>query len=600
MSERHTFTPEEIQELSEGIQKWASNFFSSENNRLTPHNAMNTKRVTELMQTAMMQMFTQNPMELWQSNMRLWQSYANIWQNMVMNMFNPESGGNEQSRQGSTDRRFQGEAWEKQPYFNFIKECYLATAEHINESVSRIEGLDDKTVREIEFYTRQLTDALSPSNFVMTNPEVLEETINSKGQNLVKGFQNMLEDMNRNDGAGILSMKLTDIDQFKIGENIAATPGEVVYQNRLFQLIQYRPQTEQVYERPLLIIPPFINKYYILDLSQKKSFVDWIVKQGYTLFMISWVNPDASYRDTQFQDYMLEGLLPAFDQVLEITGQKDMNVIGYCIGGTLLAATLSYLKQQNRDHIINSVTYFTTLIDFSDPGELGVFLSEQQVDDIIREMNDMGYLDGRRLAASFNLLRSNDLVWNYYVNNYLCGKEPFPFDLLFWNCDSTNMAAASHAFYLKEMYVNNSLSKPNAINFNGVDIDVTRVDIPSVFISAEKDHIAPWKGTYYSARLLSGEIDFILGGSGHIAGIVNPPSKNKYGFKTNTRLYDTPEEWEENATAHEGSWWPYWEENWLRPRAGQQITALAPGNGKVTPIEPAPGSYVKKSILNQE
>ncbi len=439
-----------------------------------------------------------------------------------------------------------------------------------------------------------MVDALSPSNFVLTNPDVLEETVKTKGQNLVKGFENMLEDMKRNDGAGVTNFKMTDFDQFTIGKNIAITPGKVIFENKMLQLIQYSPQTEQVHETPLLIIPPFINKYYILDLTQKKSFVSWIVNQGYTVFMISWVNPDETYRDTQFEDYMTQGLLPSFDEVLKATAQKKLNVIGYCIGGTLLAATLSYLKQK-RKNIINSVTYFTALIDYADPGELGVFLSEAQVEDIIKEMNDIGYLDGRRLAASFNLLRSNDLIWNYYINNYLCGKEAFPFDLLYWNCDSTNMAAASHAYYLKEMYINNNLSKPNALEFDGVKIDVSKVNIPTVFISAEKDHIAPWKGTYTGAKLLSGEIDFILGGSGHIAGIVNPPEKQKYGFRTNDKLYNTPEEWEETSTHHEGSWWPYWEESWLRSKSGEKIEARHPQNA----IEDAPGRYVKKSILDK-
>jgi polyhydroxyalkanoate synthase len=584
---------EDIHKMSEGIQKWATEFFNSANSSdIDPHNLANQKRVAKLMQEAMMKMFTQNPMELWQAQMNLWHDYVNIWQKTLQNAFNPGDKVNEEK---AKDNRFKSDAWREQPYFNFIKECYLATSEHINSSVSKIEGLDDKTTKEVEFYTKQMVDALSPSNFVLTNPDVLEETVKSKGQNLVKGFENMLEDMKRNDGSGVTNFKMTDFDQFTIGENIAITPGKVIFENRMLQLIQYSPQTEQVQEIPLLIIPPFINKYYILDLTKKKSLVNWIVSQGYTVYMISWVNPDETYRDTKFEDYMTQGLLPAFDEVLKATNQKKLNVIGYCIGGTLLSATLSYLKQK-RKNIINSVTYFTALIDFADPGELGVFLSEDQVKDIIKEMNDIGYLDGRRLAASFNLLRSNDLVWNYYINNYLCGKEPFPFDLLYWNCDSTNMAASSHAYYLTEMYTNNNLSKPNALEFDGVKIDVSKVNVPTVFISAEKDHIAPWTGTYTGAKLLSGDVDFILGGSGHIAGIVNPPEKQKYGFKTNKKLYDTPEEWDATSTHHEGSWWPYWEETWLRPKSGEKIAAREPKNT----IEDAPGRYVKKSILDKK
>ena len=587
-----SLSSDDIQTLTEEIKNWSSDFFNKNNlNNIDTHHFSSQQRISELMQKAMMQMFTQNPMAVWETQMKLWQDYTNIWQKTLLSTFNTNK--QTQENQNHHDGRFKSDAWKEHPYFNFIKECYLATSETLNESISKIEGLDNRTAKEVEFYTKQIIDALSPSNFILTNPEVLDETIKTKGQNLVKGFKNMLEDAKRNDGTGVLNFKMTDFDQFKIGENIAVTPGKIIFENEMLQLIQYSPQTKTVYEKPLLIIPPFINKYYILDLTQKKSFVHWIVNQGYTVFMVSWVNPDESYRNTKFEDYMTRGLLPAFDEVLKATSQKKLNVIGYCIGGTLLSATLSYLKQK-RKNIINSATYFTALIDFSDPGELGVFLSEAQVNEIIKEMETIGYLDGRRLAASFNLLRSNDLIWNYYINNYLCGKEPFPFDLLYWNCDSTNMAATSHAYYLKEMYLNNALAKPNALEFDGVKIDVSKVNVPSIFISAEKDHIAPWKGTYVGAKLLSGKVDFILGGSGHIAGIVNPPEKQKYGFKTNDKLHETADKWEETSTHHEGSWWPYWEEKWLRLQSGEQVQP--PKFQKI--IEDAPGRYVKKSILS--
>ncbi|MCF6776779.1 class I poly(R)-hydroxyalkanoic acid synthase [Thiotrichales bacterium 19X7-9] len=588
-----------FQMMSRQLQQWSEQL-ANQDYPIEDLKFDHITKVAETMRSAFLKLLSQDPMQLWQTQISLWQDYTKLWQEAVFDFF--EQNQNNATSDGQTpikhDKRFDSDNWQEQPFFSFIKNCYLHTSERVQGLVNQIEGLDDKTTKEVEFYTRQFLDAISPSNFVLTNPDVLKETYDSHGQNLVKGFENMLEDLKRNQGSGVLNIKMTDLDQFKIGENIARTKGKVVYQNRLFQLIQYNATTKEVYQKPLLIIPPFINKYYILDLTEKKSFVQWVVDKGYSVFMISWVNPDASYKDTEFENYMTEGVLEAAEQVQLITGEKTINVIGYCIGGTVLAAALSYLKKKKKDYF-KSATFFTTLIDFSDSGDLGIFLSDEQLTLLEAEMAKTGYLDGRRLAVTFNLLRSNDLIWNYFINNYLCGKEPFPLDLLYWNSDSTNMAAKSHGFYLRQCYLNNLLAKPDALTFNGEAINVQDIDVPSIFISTEKDHIAPWQATYNGAKLFSGETEFILAGSGHIAGIINPPSKQKYGFKTNQSLASTANQWYDSAKAHEGSWWIYWEK-WLKQHSGKKIKALSPGNKKLKPIEDAPGSYVKVSILNQD
>ncbi len=586
-----SISDEGVKKMNEQVQNWATSFFDqfSEMKQGDHGTPDGTKRINSMMQEGFSKLMTNDPIEEWTSQVKLWQEYSNIWQQTFF-------GGSAKEDDKKKDRRFSSDLWSDQPVFDFIKKCYLTTAESIQERVKNIEGLDEKTNREVAFYMDQYINAMSPSNFALTNPDVIKETIDTQGQNLVKGFENMMADLKRNEGSGVLNIKMTDFDQFTIGENIAITPGKVVFENKLFQLIKYSPQTKKVHEVPLLIVPPFLNKYYILDLNEKKSFVDWVVKQGYTVFMISWVNPDASFKDMKFEQYMTDGIIPAAELASAISGQEEINVIGYCIGGTVLAPTLAYLKAKKRK-LFKSVTYFTCLLDFEDPGELGVFLSDDQVSELEKEMAEVGYLDGRRLAATFNLLRSNDLIWSYFVDHYLCGKEPFPFDLLYWNSDSVNIAGASHGYYLREMYLNNKLCKPGGLNFDGVDIDLTTVNIPTIFISAEKDHIAPWEATYSGAKLCSGETEFVLGGSGHIAGIVNPPEKMKYGFKTNKTLAETPQEWLESSTEHTGSWWLYWEK-WLKKQSGNLIDAKNLGNRKYKAIEDAPGRYVKASILD--
>jgi len=413
---------------------------------------------------------------------------------------------------------------------------------------------------------------------------VLRETLASGGQNLVRGLNNLLADIEK--GGGQLRISMTDETAFQLGRNVATSPGKVVHQTELMQLIQYQPATSEVYRRPLVIIPPWINKYYILDLRAKNSFIRWATEQGHTVFVISWVNPDAKLAQKGFDDYMTEGALAALDAVERITGERDVNVIGYCLGGTLLGATLGYLAAHEDDRV-KSATFFVSLLDFSQPGELGVFIDEEQVASLEKKMNERGYLEGSEMAGTFNLLRANDLVWSFVVNNYLMGKDPFPFDLLYWNADSTRMPARMHSFYLRNMYIKNLMGVPGGITLKGTPIDLSKVKVPSYFISTVEDHIAPWKTTYKGAKYLGGDVRFVLGGSGHIAGIVNPPSANKYHFWTNDSLPATADEWLASAEQQPGSWWDDWQRWMDRRNAGEKVPSRIPANA----IEDAPGSY---------
>jgi polyhydroxyalkanoate synthase len=430
---------------------------------------------------------------------------------------------------------------------------------------------------------------MSPSNFLLTNPEVLRRTAETGGENLLRGLNNLLSDLER--GRGKLTVRMTDLDAFKVGENIGVTPGKVIYQNELMQLIQYAPVTEQVLKRPLLIIPPWINKYYILDLRPNNSLVRWAVAQGHTVFMISWVNPDERLADRGFDDYMREGVLDALDAVWQATGEHDCNVIGYCLGGTLLATTLAWMTARGDDRI-KTATFFVTLTDFEEAGELRVFIDEEQLRALEEKMQKRGYLEGSEMATTFNMLRANDLIWSFVVNNYLLGNEPFPFDLLYWNSDATRMPARMHSFYLRRMYQQNLLAKPGGITIDGVSIDLSRITTPAYFISTRDDHIAPWKSTYRGTQLLSGEKRFVLAGSGHIAGVVNPPEGGKYNHWINTELPPDPEEWFRGATEMAGSWWPDWH-RWVVAHGKEMVPARPPGSGRLAPIEDAPGSYVK-------
>jgi polyhydroxyalkanoate synthase len=533
-----------------------------------------------------------DPQRLVQAQMSLWQDYMNLWQSTARRMMGQES--EPVIAPARDDRRFKDAAWQDNQLFDFIKQSYLLTARWMQNTVSHVEGLDNKTAQKIDFYTRQFVDAMAPSNFVLTNPEVLRTTIESHGENLVKGLQNLLGDLER--GKGKLAISMTDYDAFEVGKNIAVTPGKVVFQNDLLQLIQYAPTTAKVAKRPLLIIPPWINKYYILDLKPQNSFVKWAVEQGLTVFIVSWVNPDETLAKKSFSDYMLEGPLAALDAIERATGEKSANVIGYCLGGTLLAATLAYLTAKKQNDRIASATFFTSMVDFAEAGELGVFIDETQLESLEAKMNERGYLEGSEMATTFNMLRANDLIWSFVVNNYLLGKEPFPFDLLYWNSDSTRMPAAMHSFYLRNMYQKNLLVRPGGIELDGVAIDLATIKTPTLILSTREDHIAPWKSTYAATQLYKGPIKFMLAASGHIAGVVNPPAAKKYGHwvgaqKTGKDYPPSPEEWLGKAENRPGSWWPEWRE-WLRAHDGGEVPARKPGDGKLKPIEDAPGSYV--------
>jgi polyhydroxyalkanoate synthase len=528
-----------------------------------------------------------DPGKLMQAQVTLWQDYMKLWQRTAERFLGGSSEPMVEPVPG--DRRFKDAAWTDSTLFDYIKQSYLLTARWLQSTVKEVEGLDAKTAKKIDFYTRQFVDAMAPSNFVLTNPEVLRSTIESSGENLVNGLKNMLDDLER--GNGRLMIKMTDLDAFKVGENIAVTPGKVIYQNDLMQLLQYDPTTPKVKRRPLLIIPPWINKFYILDLRPRNSFIKWAVDQGHTVFVVSWVNPDERLAQKRFDDYMLQGPLAALDAMEQATGEREANVIGYCLGGTLLAATLAYMTAKGDDRIA-SATYFVALTDFAEPGELSVFIDEDQLHSLEERMKGHGFLEGSDMATTFNMLRANDLIWSFVVNNYLMGKEPFPFDLLYWNSDSTRMPAAMHSFYLRNMYQQNKLVVPGGISICGVPIDLTRITVPSFLLSTKEDHIAPWKSTYAATQIYKGPVKFCLAASGHIAGIVNPPGQGKYGHWENTELPKSPDDWFKTATYENDSWWTSWEK-WIAEYAGGDVPARKPGDGKLEPIENAPGSYVK-------
>lgn len=572
---------ESIANIAEQSQRLINNFVAQQGNQFGMADPSNIGNAFLELTTRMMA----NPAKMMEAQMALWQSYGDLWQATSQKMMGQTV--DPVATPDRDDRRFRGDDWEENVVFDYIKQSYLLSARWLQNTVSEVEGLDDKTAKKVDFYTRQFVDAMAPSNFVMTNPKVLRETIDSKGENLVKGLQNLLDDMER--GGGQLKIRQTDEDAFELGKNIALTPGKVVFQTDLMQLIQYEPATEKVDKRPLLIIPPWINKYYILDLQPENSFVKWCVEQGLTVFVVSWVNPDGKLAKKSFEDYMLEGPLAALDAIEQATGKRDANVIGYCLGGTLLASTLAYMAAKGEKGF-KSATFFTALTDFTDPGDLGVFIDEEQLASLEDRMNVEGYLDGGAMANTFNMLRANDLIWSFVVNNYLMGRDPFPFDLLYWNADSTRMPAEMHSFYLRKMYQENKLVEPGGIVLDGVPIDLGKIETPVMMVSTREDHIAPWQSTYAATQLYKGPVKFCLAGSGHIAGVVNPPAQEKYGYWTNEDNPADPDAWLANATEHAGSWWPEWRK-WIKKSAGGSIAARIPGDGKLKVIEAAPGTY---------
>ncbi|MGO2992160.1 MAG: class I poly(R)-hydroxyalkanoic acid synthase [Halomonadaceae bacterium] len=536
-----------------------------------------------------------NPTLLWQTQTRLLQDQWLLWQ-QSMRAFSGEQVA-PVITPSKSDRRFKDEAWTSDPHYTAIMQQYLLFSQMVEELIERLDGMDSTQKRNLEFYARQLVSAMSPTNFVSTNPEVVRRTLETRGQNLVEGLARLREDL-ANSAEGI-NVCMTERDAFDIGENIAVTPGAVVYENELIQLIQYTPTTEKTFKTPLLIVPPWINKYYILDLRQDNSMVKWMVDQGHTVFLISWRNPDSEQRDITWADYMQMGPISAIGAIEQACGEKSVNLVSYCVGGTLTASTVAYLTSTRQGRKVKSVTYMATLQDFRDPGDIGVFLNEGVVKGLEQSMKLKGYLDGRSMAYTFNLLRENDLFWSFYINNYLKGEMPAAFDLLHWNTDGTNLPATTHAWYLRHMYLENRLVQPGGIELDGVKIDLRKVSTPSYFVSTKEDHIAKWNSTYYGALLPKGPVTFVLGGSGHIAGIVNPPQKNKYGYWSNDALPESHEEWLEQATFNEGSWWPHWQA-WMTQNgyadSQKMVSARKPGEGKLSVIEPAPGRYVKVTI----
>ncbi|MDE0796890.1 MAG: class I poly(R)-hydroxyalkanoic acid synthase [Alphaproteobacteria bacterium] len=535
----------------------------------------------------MTQRMMDDPARLAEAQVGLWNNYMELWQHTANKMM----GQNAEPlvKPETDDRRFLDSDWEENPVFDFIKQSYLMTSKWMINSVRETDGLDDETARKVDFYTRQFVDAMAPTNFAMTNPEVLRETVDSKGQNLINGLSNLLDDLERGDGQ--LKIKHVEEDAFEIGVTVATSPGKVVFQNELFQLLQFSPLTKKVRKMPLLIVPPWINKYYILDLREKNSFIKWATEQGHTVFVVSWVNPDARLGTKTFEDYMLDGPVAAVGAACNAAGSDKVNIIGYCIGGTMTAAALAYMAEKGDDRVA-SATFFTTMVDFEEPGELGVFIDEEQLASLEDKMGERGYLEGSEMASTFSMLRANDLIWSFVINNYLLGKEPFPFDLLFWNADSTRMPAVMHSYYLRKMYQENALVKPGALELGGVKIDLRKIKVPVYILSTKEDHIAPWKSTFAATQIYSGNTKFVLASSGHIAGVVNPPVSDRYSYRTNAKKAKTPAVWLEGATEHKGSWWPDWDK-WVKKFAGTQVAAREPGKGKFKAIEDAPGSYVK-------
>ncbi|MCW4114458.1 class I poly(R)-hydroxyalkanoic acid synthase [Aurantimonas sp. MSK8Z-1] len=487
------------------------------------------------------------------------------------------------------DKRFRDADWSRHLFFDVMKQFYLFSSGWAEDMVARAEGLDPHTRDKAAFYVKQITQAVSPSNFVLTNPELFRETMATNGENLVRGMRMFAEDMAA--GRGQLRLRQADYSGFEVGRNLAATPGKVVAENRLCQIIQYAPTGETVLRRPLLIVPPWINKYYILDLTPEKSLIAWMVEQGHTVFVISWVNPTEAHAALDWRDYIEDGILFGLDTIEAATGEREVNAVGYCVGGTLLSAALASLAGKGDDRI-RSATLLTTQVDFTDPGDLKLFVDETQLE-LIEASMAKGYLEGAHMATAFNLLRAGDLIWPYFVNNYLMGKEPLPFDLLYWNADATRMSRANHLFYLRNFYLKNKLVE-GTLEIGGERLDLSRVTIPIYELATREDHIAPARSVFLGSRAFGTEATYVLTGSGHIAGVVNPPSRGKYQYWSGPApsRHETLDDWLAHATETKGSWWPHWQA-WIEPQSGERVPARQPGGGRLSPIEDAPGTYVK-------
>lgn len=514
-------------------------------------------------------------------------SYFGMWNESVKRM----SGEDDSPKAKTTDKRFSDPDWENNPFFEFLKNAYFITSDWANKLVDESEGLDEHTRHKAAFYVRQITSALSPANFLATNPELYKEMVASNGENLVKGMQMLAEDIAA--GKGELRLRQSDSSKFKVGENVAVSPGKVIAQNDICQIIQYDPSTETVLKRPLLIVPPWINKFYILDLNPKKSFIKWAVDHGHTVFVISWVNPDQRHAKKDWESYSREGISFALDTVEKATGEREVNAIGYCVGGTLLAATLALHAQEN-DTRIATATFFTTQTDFTYAGDLKVFVDDAQITSIENAMEKNGFLDGSKMATAFNMLRASDLIWPYVVNNYLKGKDPMPFDLLYWNSDATRMPAANHSYYLRNCYLENNLSR-GKMELAGKTLKLGDVTIPIYNLAAKEDHIAPARSAYIGGKLFGGDVTYVMAGSGHIAGVVNPPEAGKYQFWSDGPQDAEFDDWVAGAKETPGSWWPHWHA-WIRAASDEEVPARKPGGKKLKPMEDAPGSYVRVRV----
>lgn len=532
-----------------------------------------------------------DPARALEAQTRLFAGYMNVWSNAIQRVAASDAEPETAVKPDKGDKRFQDSEWAENAFFDFLKQAYLVTSRWAGDLVANAEGLDEHTRHKAQFYVKQITQAISPSNFILTNPELFRETVASSGENLVRGMTMLAEDIAA--GKGDLKLRQADASRFEIGKNIAITPGKVVARSDLAEIIQYQPATETVLKRPLLICPPWINKFYILDLNPEKSFIRWAVEQGHTVFVISWVNPDERHGRKDWVSYIDEGIRFGLDTVEKATGEREVNAIGYCVGGTLLAAALALFAQEGEDRI-RSATLFTTQVDFTYAGDLKVFVDEDQVAALERAMSGKGYLEGTKMATAFNMLRSGDLIWPYVVNNYMRGKAPMPFDLLYWNSDSTRMTAANHSYYLRNCYLENNLTR-GAMELAGRKLSLSDVKIPIYNLATREDHIAPARSVFVGSGYFGGEVEYVMAGSGHIAGVVNPPSLKKYQHWTGGKPVGDFEEWVAKATENPGSWWPHWHA-WIEKQNNERVPARKVGGRKLKPLGDAPGDYVRVRV----
>lgn len=548
--------------------------------------ALDLAEMTRVSQTfmTMLQQLLANPGQLALAQMELWQRYAELWQRHTASWLGQPTAPMIDA--GSGDIRFRHEAWQNNLVFDFIKQSYLLTARWLHCTIGRLEGLDDNTRGKLDFYTRQFIDALAPTNFPLTNPEVLRATLDSGGQNLLSGLANLLSDLEH--GWNRLNVYKQLRELCEPGRDVATTPGEVVYQNELMQLIQYAPTTATVYRRPLLIVPPWFNKYYLFDLQEQNSLVRWWVAQGFTVFMISWVDPDAGLAQRGFDDYLRDGPLAALDAIEQATGEHEVTAIGYDLGGTLLACLLAYLSARGEQRV-TSAALLTAMLDFERPGELEVFIDEEQLR-LLEPRDTPTALEPS--VTTFNLLRANDLMWSFFVSSYLLGRERFPFELLCWNADTTRMPVHMHGFYLRHLYLDDLLKEPGGVTLLGTPIDLGRVTIPIYLVATVDDHLVPWRSVYAGSHLLGGPTHFVLGGSGHVTGVAGPPTAVEYGYWTCPGKPAAADDWFNQADLQAGSWWNDWY-RWVATQATEQVAARIPGSGALEALEPAPGSYVK-------